>query len=136
MKAPEAYRLIASMPVAILATLRPDGSPHLVPIVFVVSGERVITAIDGKPKQKVTPGRLVNIEADPRVSILFHHYEDDWSRLWWVRIDGTARVLGEGDELSNGLTALRERYPQYQTTPLPGPVIVVDPTAVIGWSPI
>jgi PPOX class probable F420-dependent enzyme len=134
MKAAEAFRLMASVPVATLATLRPDGSPHLVPIVFAVSGERIITAIDGKPKQQVTPGRLLNIGADPRVCILVHHYDDDWSRLWWVRIDGTARVLDEGDEHSQSLTALRERYPQYQTTPLPGPVIVVDPAAVIGWS--
>jgi PPOX class probable F420-dependent enzyme len=134
MKAVEAYRLIQSVPVAILATLRPDGSPHLVPIVFAISGGRVITAIDGKPKQHVTPGRLLNIRADRRVSVLAHHYEDDWSRLWWVRIDGTARVLGRGDGYSQGLAALRERYGQYRTTPLPGPVIVVDPTAVNGWS--
>ena len=134
MKAAEAYRLIASEPVATLATLRADGSPHLVPIVFVVSNDRVITAIDGKPKQQVTPARLRHIGADPRVSILVHHYEDDWLRLWWVRIDGIALVLDEGDEFSQGLAALRERYPQYQTTPLPGPVIVVDPVAVTGWS--
>jgi PPOX class probable F420-dependent enzyme len=134
MKAAEAYRLIASVFVATLSTIRPDGSPHVVPIVFAVSGARIITAIDGKPKQQVTPGRLLNIGADPRVSVLVHHYDDDWSRLWWVRIDGTARVLSEGDEYSQGLTALLERYQQYQTTPLPGPVIVVDPTAVIGWS--
>ena len=134
MKAAEAYRLIMSVPVATLATLRPGGSPHLIPIVFVVSDERVITAIDGKPKQQVTPARLRNIGADPRVSILVHHYEDDWSRLWWVRIDGTARVLVEGDEFSQGMAALRERYPQYQATPLPGPVIVVDPVEVTGWS--
>ncbi|HEX5672080.1 MAG TPA: TIGR03668 family PPOX class F420-dependent oxidoreductase [Acidimicrobiia bacterium] len=134
MKAAEAYRLIATVPVATLATLRPDGSPHLVPIVFAVFGERIITAIDGKPKQPVTPGRLLNIGADPRVSILVHYYDDDWSRLWWVRIDGNARVLDEGDEYSQGLTTLRKRYSQYESTPLPGPVIVVDPTAVIGWS--
>jgi PPOX class probable F420-dependent enzyme len=134
MKAAEAYRLIGSVPVATLATLRPDGSPHLVPIVFAVSGEKIITAIDSKPKQQVTMRRLLNLSRDPRVSILIHQYDHDWSRLWWVRIDGTARVLAEGDEYSRGLTALRDRYPQYQTTPLPGPVIVVEPTVVSGWT--
>ncbi|MDP9296456.1 MAG: pyridoxamine 5'-phosphate oxidase family protein, partial [Actinomycetota bacterium] len=37
--------------VAHLATVRPDGGPHVVPIVFALEGDRLYTAIDDKPKR-------------------------------------------------------------------------------------
>ncbi|MEX0699432.1 MAG: TIGR03668 family PPOX class F420-dependent oxidoreductase [Acidimicrobiia bacterium] len=130
----EAYRLIGSVPVARLATVRADGSPHLVPIVFALDGFRLITAIDGKPKRSGSQTRVENIRAEPRVSFLADHYDDDWSRLWWVRVDGLADVIDQGPEFGRAIAALSSRYVQYQKVSLPGPVILIDPVRVVGWT--
>lgn len=134
MKAAKALGLIETVPVAVLATLRDDGSPHLVPIVFAVSRERIVTAIDAKRKRSNTQRRIQNIHADPRVSFLAQHYDDDWSRLWWVRIDGRAEVHYDGTEYTEALAALRRRYEQYAATALEGPVIVIDPVRFVSWN--
>jgi len=112
----------ATCRVARLATAGPDGLPHLVPIVFALVGDVLHTAVDGKPKRTRRLKRLANIAANPRVSVLADHYEDDWSRLWWVRADGVARIL---DSSPAGLAALVERYPQYRETPPPGPFLEI-----------
>ena len=82
--------------VARLATMSPDSRPHLVPVVFAVVGDTVWTAVDAKPKSTRSLRRLANIEANPRVSLLVDHYEEDWSALWWVRVDGKARLVSVG----------------------------------------
>ncbi|WP_306208491.1 TIGR03668 family PPOX class F420-dependent oxidoreductase [Actinoplanes sp. RD1] len=122
-----------------LATVTPDGAPHLVPIVFaLVEGpppaaagqpEFVIhTAVDGKPKRHRALQRLTNIAHEPRVSVLADHYDDDWSTLWWVRADGLATVT---DESSPELLA---RYPQYASAPPPGPFLRIVVTRWQAWS--
>ena len=118
----------AACRVARLATAGPDGVQHLVPIVFAVAGDVIHTAVDGKPKSTSRLRRLANIAANPRVSVLADHYEDDWSRLWWVRADGVARIL---ESSPAGLAALAGRYPQYRETPPPGPFLEI---AVERWS--
>ena len=112
--------------VARLATTDPDGRPHLVPIVFAVDGETVYSAVDSKPKRSRTLRRIENARARPEVTLLVDHYEDDWSRLWWIRLRGRARVLDEGDERERALTLLREKYPQYVDQPPGGPVLAID----------
>jgi len=121
----------AVAPVARLATVTPDGRPHIVPIVFALDGEVIYTAVDGKPKSTARLQRLANISAEPRVSILVDHYADDWSQLWWVRADGTAAVWFDGPECERGLGLLRAKYPQYEQVSLGGPVIAV---AVEKWA--
>jgi PPOX class probable F420-dependent enzyme len=120
--------LFATARVARLATVAPGGLPHLVPIVFAVTGDVLHTAVDAKPKRTRHLRRLANIAANPRVSVLADHYDEDWSQLWWVRADGVARVL-ETDPA--GLRALADRYPQYRETPPPGPFLEI---AVERWS--
>ena len=122
----------ATARVARLATVRESGAPHLVPIVFAVTGDVIHTAVDAKPKRTRNLARLANIAADPRVSVLADHYEDDWSRLWWVRADGRARVL---ESSPDGLAALVERYPQYRETPPPGPFLEITVERWSGWEP-
>ncbi len=122
----------ATVRVARLATAGPDGAPHLVPIVFALVGDVIHTAVDGKPKRTRRLRRLANIAANPRVSVLADHYEDDWSRLWWVRADGVARIL---DDSPAGLAALAERYPQYRETPPPGPFLEITVDRWTGWQP-
>ncbi|HET9889477.1 MAG TPA: TIGR03668 family PPOX class F420-dependent oxidoreductase [Mycobacterium sp.] len=117
--------------VARLATVAPGDRPHLVPVVFAVAGGVVYTAVDAKPKTTQRLRRLANIESNPQVSLLVDHYADDWTQLWWVRVDGVAAVHTDGDAVDIGRRLLRAKYPQYQTVSLDGPVIAV---AVRRWS--
>jgi PPOX class probable F420-dependent enzyme len=130
-----AYELFAEARVARLATVRPDGSPHVVPICFALDGDTLYTAVDHKPKRSAELQRLTNIAANPRVTLLTDRYAEDWSTLWWVRADGTARVaeIGEPDH-GRAVELLRGRYPQYRDAPALGRAIVVTVERLTGWN--
>jgi PPOX class probable F420-dependent enzyme len=136
--AEQARARFADSPVAVLGTADVAGAPHLVPVVYLVSGDRVYIAIDDKPKRSRNLRRLRNIAANPRVCLLAQHYEADWSRLWWARADGTARVIEAqdvpGHVPSGVLAALAERYPWYRENPPDGPVIEVLVDTWSGWA--
>ena len=117
-----------------LATTDPDGRPHLVPIVFALAGNTLYSAVDRKPKRSTLLRRIENARARPEVTILVDYYDDDWSRLWWIRLRGRARVLDDGDERERALELLAEKYPQYRAEPPAGPVLAVDVTEVREWS--
>lgn len=129
----EARRRFAAARVARLATVRPDGAPHLVPLTFAADGDVLFTAVDAKPKRSQRLQRLENLEHDPRCTLLVDHYDDDWSQLWWVRADGHARVA-DGDHAARGRALLTARYAAYADAPPPGPVIMVTVTRWRGWS--
>jgi PPOX class probable F420-dependent enzyme len=131
----ELRRRVERVPVARLATVRPDGRPHVVPITFALEGHSVVTAVDHKPKTTTSLQRLRNIEANPVASVLVDNYEDDWSRLWWARGDGAARIVAEGAEREEAVERLVEKYRQYRETPPRGPVIVVSVSRWVTWSP-
>jgi PPOX class probable F420-dependent enzyme len=126
-------------PVARLATVTPDGIPHLVPVVFALDGDLrgdrdvVYTAVDAKPKTTKRLRRLANIESNPQVSLLVDHYADDWTQLWWVRADGVAAIHSDGEAQHTGYRLLRAKYPQYQSVPLDGPVITVTVHRWTSW---
>ena len=122
----DAAESFAAAPVAMLATVGSDAVPHIVPVVFAVSGGVVYTAVDAKRKTTRRLRRLANIVANPRVSMLVDHYDDDWSQLWWVRADGLAEVHDSGEQMAIGYAVLRRKYPQYQRIALDGPVVTVD----------
>ncbi|SCX23778.1 TIGR03668 family PPOX class F420-dependent oxidoreductase [Mycolicibacterium fluoranthenivorans] len=122
--------LFAAAPVAVLATVG-DGVPHVVPVVFAVSGDTLYTAVDAKRKSTQRLRRLANIEANPAVSLLVDHYAEDWTQLWWVRADGTAEIHSHGDQMAIGYALLRAKYRQYERTALDGPVVAVT---VSRWS--
>jgi PPOX class probable F420-dependent enzyme len=130
----DALELLASVRIGRLATTRPDGSPHLVPVVFAIDGEAVVTAIDDKPKSSARLTRVENILRDPRVSFLADYYAEDWSVLWWVRIDGSAVLEEVGEDFERGIAALRDRYDQYRRVGIPGPLIRIRPTRVARWT--
>nr|WP_211241437.1 TIGR03668 family PPOX class F420-dependent oxidoreductase [Pseudonocardia spinosispora] len=119
---------------AYLATVDGAGQPHLVPVTFAVDGGTVLIAIDHKPKRSTDLKRLRNIEANERVSLLVDEYDDDWSKLWWVRADGTARVLTEPADRSGPLRLLAAKYPIYADRVPSGPVISIDIRAWTGWA--
>lgn len=120
--------------VARLATVDPDGRPHLVPITFAISGDVLYTAVDDKPKSTQRLKRLRNVETNPQVTALIDHYSDDWHELWWVRLDGTAEVLGSGEGVGEGDRLLREKYDQYVRQPPRGPVIRMTIQRWHGWA--
>lgn len=133
--APDAARsLLAEAPVARLATVGEDARPHLVPVTFAVHRGAVYTAVDHKPKSTRDLRRLANIRANPRVALLADHYEDDWTCLWWVRVDGHAGILEDPARMRDPLALLASRYPQYRDRPPEGPVIAITIDGWTGWS--
>jgi PPOX class probable F420-dependent enzyme len=130
----ELRRLVAVAPVARLATIDPAGRPHLVPVCFALDGDVLYSAVDQKPKRSTRLQRLENIRLHPQVAVLVDHYEDDWTRLWWVRLRGAARVLDPGPERLRALELLAAKYPQYGLDPPRGAVIEIAVEEWRGWS--
>lgn len=127
----EAMARFATARVARLATVSASCVPHLVPVTFALLGQRVVFVIDDKPKSTTRLRRLDNIAARPSVCLLVDRYDDDWSRLWWVRADGTATVLDTDDEAVDALAA---RYPAYVDRRPRGQVVSIEVAAWTGWS--
>ncbi len=127
--------VIDGAPVARLATVRPDGCPHLVPVTYALAAEDlIVTAVDHKPKRSTDLQRLRNIGANPEVSLLVDHYDDDWEALWWLRVDATARVLLEEPSRSALAGFLTRKYPAYVERPPAGPVIAMTVHTVVSWN--
>lgn len=108
--------------VARLATVGADGRPHVVPICFALEGDTLYTAVDEKPKSTRRLRRLANIEANPLVEVVVDHWDEDWSRLWWVRLAGRAAIV---DHDERALELLQAKYVQYREHPPEGPFVVV-----------
>jgi PPOX class probable F420-dependent enzyme len=125
---------LAQSKVAHLATVGEDGRPHIVPFVFAIDSDTLYFAVDAKPKTTTNLKRLRNIAANPAVSVLVDHYEDDWSKLWWVRADGTARVIADPSEAEHAIELLVNRYAQYRASRPTGPVVAIHIDRLTGWS--
>jgi PPOX class probable F420-dependent enzyme len=122
--------------VARLATVDARGRPHVVPVCFALDGATLYIAVDEKPKSGDPRRlrRLRNIANNPQVQVLFDFYHDDWSRLRYAQLRGTARIVDGGEEYARALALLRERYPQYRTMALDSlPVIAVDVERAVDW---
>ncbi|HYN71561.1 MAG TPA: TIGR03668 family PPOX class F420-dependent oxidoreductase [Nakamurella sp.] len=137
--------------VARLATVGADGAPHIVPVTFAVvqiedeqaddaeagqptigTAEVIVFGVDHKPKSTLALRRLANIVAEPRVAFLADHYDEDWSALWWVRVEATAHIV-TGSTRGRAVQALAHRYPQYAALPPEGPVVGSWVTHWSGW---
>jgi PPOX class probable F420-dependent enzyme len=140
----DARRRFAGVRVARLATVSPDGRPHVVPFTFALGSrargagsgpeDHIYSAVDAKPKSTNDLRRLRNIRANPRVAVLADHYEDDWDGLWWVRADGQAAILDDPVTMAPALALLAVRYPQYREHPPGGPVISIHVGRWTGWT--
>jgi PPOX class probable F420-dependent enzyme len=128
--------LVAAARVARLATIGGGGRPHLVPICFALEGDVLYSAVDEKPKRSRRLQRLANVRAHPQVAVLVDHYEENWTRLWWVRLRGTGRVVEHGPEHETALELLREKYEQYRAEPPGGPVLAIAIDEWRGWSAV
>lgn len=132
-----ADKLLAASRHGVLGTTRSGGPPHLVPVVFAGDSRTLWFAVDGKPKRGGELARIRNIRRDPRVTLLIDHYEDDWQRLWWLRLEGGARLVDRGSARArSALEALSAKYPQYQSVSLgdPGqPLVEIEVRAIEAW---
>jgi PPOX class probable F420-dependent enzyme len=129
-----ARRMLAAARVGRLATVTAQGAPHVVPVVFALAADVVYTAVDSKPKTTTRLQRLANVAATGRASLLIDEYHDDWSLLWWVRLDGSALILAaDSQEARIGLEALTHKYQQYLSQPPTGPVVAIRPTRWRWW---
>ena len=120
-----------------LATSSKHGKPHVVPVCYVYDGVSIYSPIDEKPK-RTNPKqlrRVLNISENPYVSMVVDQYEEDWSKLRYVLVQGSARIVHEGDEYRRAVSLLREKYPQYGAMQLEDrPVIKIEPVKVAAWS--
>jgi PPOX class probable F420-dependent enzyme len=128
----EAKRRFREARVARLATVTPDDEPHLVPICFAVdsSDHTIYSAVDAKPKTSPDLKRLRNIEQNPQVTLLVDHYDDDWEKVWWIRVDGVAEVR---DRDEGAVALLAAKYPQYVDAQL-GRIVVIQPAKWTSWA--
>jgi PPOX class probable F420-dependent enzyme len=122
---------VAAARVGRLATVSAHGRPHVVPVCFTLHEGRIVTAVDAKPKATTALARLDNVRATGRASLLVDHYEEDWSRLWWVRVDGPAAVVDD----DAAIDALAAKYEQYRAARPGGPVIAITPDRWRSWIP-
>ena len=133
----EIRRFVAAARVGRLATASKGGSPHVVPVCFVLEGERVYIALDEKPKRVPVERlrRVRNLLENPRVQLLVDHYEEDWARLRLAQLSGLAALAEPGgEEHRRALALLRAKYRQYEAMALESrPVIAIALTGVVAW---
>jgi PPOX class probable F420-dependent enzyme len=122
--------------VAHLATADAHAVPQVVPVCFGLAEDALYITIDRKPKREGGRPlkRLRNIAENPRVSIVFDRYDEDWRRLGWVMLHGQAAILSDGAEHDRAQALLRARYPQLEAMAIgPLPVIVIRIERVASW---
>jgi PPOX class probable F420-dependent enzyme len=135
-------RRVAEARVGRLATVTAEGRPHVVPCCFALDEggggdpgdpDVLYSAVDAKPKSTTALRRLANVRATGTASLLVDHYDEDWSALWWIRVDGRAAVLEHGGQRERALDLLAAKYPQYRRQRPAGPVVAVEVTGWRGW---
>ena len=84
-----------------LATVREDGSPHVVPIWFDLDGETIVFTTG----ENVIKAR--NIRHDARVSLCV---DDERPPFSYVRVDGTATFSDDMEQLLYWATRIAGRY--------------------------
>jgi len=129
---------LSHWPVARLATLNTSGQPHQVPIVFVWRAGKIWSPVDGKPKHGTPLSRVRNALANPAASILLDQYDEDWSQLWWLRVDVKLEIIyldGANEitrsEAQEAIAGLKQKYPQYKTT-----AVLNEPPTLLAMTPI
>jgi PPOX class probable F420-dependent enzyme len=133
-----AAELLRDGRVARLGTADRAGQPLVVPVCYVFDGRRCFSPIDAKPKRVAARPlrRLRNIEENPRVSLAVDRYDEDWTRLCWVIVEGRAEILTGGPERADAVDLLTAKYAQYRTLGLDrdaATVIRISPDRTMYW---
>ena len=130
-------RFIRAARVAHLATVSAAGEPLVIPVCFVFDGRHFFTPIDEKPKKTAASRlrRVRNVLENPRVCLVIDQYEEDWRRLAYVLVVGTAKLLFSGVRHGRAIALLRRKYPQYRAMTLEGrPAIMIIPQKIVTWA--
>ena len=134
---PEDRSFLHQARVGRLATASAAGEPHVVPVCFVFDGKHVYSAIDSKPKRVAAARlrRLQNLRENPRAGLVVDFYDEDWTRLRYILVTGSAEILETGHDREQALNLLREKYPQYHAMREygQGPVIRLTPERIVSW---
>ena len=136
MNTAQAEAMLREARVGRLATAGADGQPHVIPVCFVYDGRSIYTPVDEKRKRAAPRGlrRVRNVKANPQVAFVVDHYEEDWRRLRYLLVLGTAQLLEAGTEHARAIALLRDKYPQYRPMRLEErPVIKITPGRVVAW---
>ena len=131
-----ALALLRDARVGRLATADAAGRPLVVPVCYVFDGARCYSAVDAKPKRTRELRRLKNIAANPQASLVVDVWDEDWSKLCWVMVEGRAEVLTSGAEFTRAIDLLVAKYPQYRAMELDrakGAVVSVAPSRILAW---
>ena len=132
-----ARSLLDEARVARLALLDEEDLPRVLPVTFAVWEGAVWSAIDRKPKRVAANSltRLKNIAQTPRVALLVDHYDEDWTRLWYVLVRGEAELVSDLAERERAIQLLRTKYPQYDADMLAedAPVLRITPARITAW---
>jgi PPOX class probable F420-dependent enzyme len=131
-----AVDMLKTARVARLATADATGQPLVVPVCYVLHGGHIYSAVDAKPKRTRELRRLRNVADNPRVSLLVDVWDEDWTRLAWVMVEGTAGILTGDLERAPALAALIAKYPQYAAMDLArtaGAVLAITPARIVAW---
>ena len=135
----EARRFLEAHRVGHLATAGADGAPHVVPVCYALDDEALYFVADEKPKRRPAREllRLRNLHANPRAAVVVDDWDEDWTRLAWVLVRGSARVVSDPAAHATAVGLLRARYPQYRAMvlddPARNPVVRIDPARVVLW---
>ena len=122
--------------VARFATADLDGQPHVVPVCYVVSNDAAYFTIDEKQKRSTDKQlkRIRNLQQNPNVALVVDRYDEDWTRLGWVMVQGRAALLGSGKEHAKAQRLLKARYPQLDGMQIESlPVIAIRIKRVVSW---
>lgn len=133
-----AAELLHQSRVARLGTADRAGQPLVVPVCYVFDGSACFSAIDAKPKRLDARRlrRIRNIAENPRVSLTVDRYDEEWSHLCWVIVQGRADILTEGPERAGAVDLLRAKYAQYRVMGLDreaATVIRIAPEKTLYW---
>jgi PPOX class probable F420-dependent enzyme len=105
--------------VAHLATADATGAPHVIPVCYALVNDHFYFVVDDKPKRtRIGLKRLRNIAENPLVALVIDYYDEDWSRLAYLLVQGRAALVDDSDEYATAIRTLRHRYPQYRSMAL------------------
>ena len=131
--------LIRSARVAHLATADARSHPHVIPICFVFDGNYFYSPIDEKPKRTAPQKlkRVRNIQENPQVALVIDSYDEDWRKLAYILVHGSARVLLSGVNHRKAVKLLRRKYSQYRKMRIDRlPMILIRPKRTTSWGAI
>jgi PPOX class probable F420-dependent enzyme len=84
-----------------VATVRADGSPHVAPVWYIMDGDTILFTTWH------TTVKAANIRRDGRISICVDDEEPPYA---FARVDGTAEMSDDLDELSKWATRIAAKY--------------------------